>query len=83
MSKTSWLVKLEKCPYCNEDLNISSLSTRSHKDSISNVINLTKIHTDKCRKNKSKKLANIIVKTESINPVNSKIVTFKYEKIII
>lgn len=83
MSKTSWLVKLEKCPYCNEDLNISSLSTRSQKDSISNVITLTKIHTDKCRKNESKKLANIRVKTESTTPGNMKLTTFQYEKILI
>lgn len=83
MSKTSWLVKLEKCPYCDKDLNISSLSTRSEKDSIGNVIQMSKDHTEKCRGSKDKKLGNIRVKVESMTPMKTKLTTFEYQKILI
>lgn len=83
MSKISWLVSLDKCPYCNKDLNVSSLSTRSEKDSIGNVIKLSKNHTDKCRGDKEKILGSIRVKVESLTSAKTKLTTFEYQKILV
>jgi glutaredoxin len=77
---TTWTVTLSQCPYCNKDLNISSLSTRSIKDSIGSVIVMSKIHLNKCRDDKAKQLANISIK-EVTKKEKSELITFKRDKI--
>lgn len=81
--ENSWLVKLDKCPYCDKDLNVASLSTRSQKDSIGNVIELSKVHTNNCRGNKPKKLAKVSIKTETTTAMNTKLTTYNYEKVLV
>lgn len=76
----TWTAKLNHCPYCNKELNISSLSTRSIKDSIGNVIIMSKIHLNKCRGSKPKQLSNILIK-EATKKEKSEIITFKKDKI--
>jgi glutaredoxin len=77
---TTWTVTLSECPYCNKDLNISSLSTRSIKDSIGSVIIMSRIHLNKCRGDKSKQLTNILIK-EVTKKERSESTTFKSDKI--
>lgn len=81
--KNSWFVKLDKCPYCESDLNVSSLSTRSVKDSIGNVIKLSKVHTNRCRRNSLKKLGTLRIKTESVTARNTKLITHENQKVLV
>lgn len=81
--KNSWFVKLDKCPYCGGELNVSSLSTRSEKDSIGNVIKLSKVHTNRCRENSPKKIGTISIKTELVTAGNTKLVTYESQKILV
>ena len=81
--KNSWFVKLDKCPYCDGDLNVSSLSTRSEKDSIGNVIELSKVHTNRCRGNSQKKLGTLRIKTESLTVRNTKLLTYENQKVLV
>ena len=76
----TWIVDLNCCTYCNKDLSISSLSTRSIKDSISNVIIMSRIHMDACRGDRPKQLANISIK-EVTKKEKSELITFKRDKI--
>lgn len=75
----SWETKLDKCPYCNKILNISCLSVKSEKESISNVIYMSKFHLDMCRGDKEKKLSDISIKTVSMDKTAS---WWRYEKML-
>jgi hypothetical protein len=77
----SWTVILNRCPYCGHDLNISSLSTRSLKDSISNILIISRIHLDKCREGRPKKLTDITIK-EKNKIENRETITFRKDKIL-
>lgn len=77
----SWEAILSKCPYCDEDLNISSLTTRSERESIGNVIIMSKIHLNKCRGGDEKKLSNIKIRTAS-EESGTKSITWNYSKIL-
>jgi hypothetical protein len=77
----SWEVILSKCPYCGDDLNISSLNSKSEKESVGNVIIMSKIHFSKCRGEDIKKLADI--KTRVVEDIKGvKNITWKYSKIL-
>jgi hypothetical protein len=77
----TWEVILSKCPYCGEDLNISSLNSNSERESIGNVITMSKSHFNKCRGNDNRKLADI--KTRIIVDIKgTKCVSWNYNKIL-
>jgi len=77
----SWETSLNKCPYCGNSLHIISLSTRSEKDSIGNVITMSKIHLEKCRGNKQKQLSDIKVKVIS-KQKSGETITWRNEKML-
>jgi hypothetical protein len=75
--KFTWTTILTSCPYCKESLDIISTSNRSISESIGNIIILSKIHFDRCRSNRAKELANILVKE-----VSDKQISYKSYKIL-
>lgn len=81
--KNSWLVKLDKCPYCDRDLNVSSLSTLSLRDTIGSVICISETHINKCRGNSPKKLGIIRIKTDYLDANKTKIVNYQNQKVLI
>lgn len=77
----TWETILSKCPYCGEDLNMSSLTSKSEKESIGNVITMSKIHFTRCRGKEEKKLAD--VKTRIVVDVKgTKCISWNYHKIL-
>jgi hypothetical protein len=80
-SVKTWQTSLSKCPYCNKSIHVVSLSSRSEKESIGNVINLSKIHLEKCRGDKEKKLCDISIKVKSITD-KSEITHWRVEKML-
>lgn len=81
MRVDSWQVTLLKCPYCDKELNISSLTTRSERESVGNVIVMSKIHLEKCRLGKQKKLSDIKIK-EIQNKNGYESIIYKSHKIL-
>ena len=76
----TWEAILNNCPYCDTYLSISSLTSKSERESIGNIIIMSKIHFDKCRVGE-KKLANIRVRTISEND-GIKTIGWNYSKIL-
>lgn len=80
-NETTWVATLGTCPYCKKDLNISSLSTRSIKDSIGAVIILSKIHLNECRGDKERELVSVSIQ-ERTKKEDSEVIKFQRDKIL-
>lgn len=79
----SWKVTLTSCPYCKSDLGVSSLTTRSEKESIMNVIEMSKIHLDICRGGVPNKILSDITIEESFkDELGNETSHFKWDKIL-
>jgi hypothetical protein len=78
----SWETSLDRCPYCESELNIKSFSTRSEKSSIGNVITMSKIHLNVCRGEKQKQLADIRVKISSLEKSGKTSIEIRRDKIL-
>lgn len=78
----TWLVKLDKCPHCDKDLNISSLSSESLKGTVGRVIKMSNAHLLNCSEKKEKKLGTILIKSEIITKSKSKVSTYETCKLL-
>lgn len=78
-----WEVILSKCPYCDDKLNISSLTTISEKEAIFNVMEMSKIHLSECRFIFNKKLFDLKIKEYSKCEKGYKKIITKFNKMLI
>ncbi len=83
MNKKNWLITLDECPHCGQDINIQSTSTKSLKSCIESIIKTSKLHINDCRKKLPSKICNRRIKeTEEISEWSSSS-TWKTDKILL
>lgn len=75
MENKKYLVKVNNCPHCREDLNYSSESSDIQKTMYC-IFKLIDIHRDKCSKIKGRKFANMNIREQK---VKSGVTISKYE----
>lgn len=68
MQGKSWQVTLSKCPHCDGEISVTSISFTDLKSSIQSVITASSMHIDRCRGKSKRKLTSISIKqTEKLS----------------
>ena len=78
-----WVITLDECPHCGEDINAKSTSTKSLKSCIKSLIFSSNKHIRACKKKSSSKIGTIRIKEiEEVSDWSSTS-TWKTDKILL